>query len=132
MKIIIAGGRDFNDYDLLRSKMDLILKNVKEEKIIISGGAKGADILGERYAIERGYPIHQYLAEWDNLKVSPCVIGTDKNGRLYNKVAGHNRNKLLVDNADVAVYFWNYLSKGTENCIKLAKLKPIPVRIIKY
>ena len=49
-KVIIAGGRDFNDFDMLKSSVDKLLKNVDKSKndiIIVSGKAKGADSLGE-------------------------------------------------------------------------------------
>ena len=52
-KVIIAGGRDFNDFDMLKSSVDKLLKNVDKSKndiIIVSGKAKGADSLGEKYA----------------------------------------------------------------------------------
>ncbi len=52
MKIIIAGSREFKDYDFLREKMDKLLINQKEVEIV-SGGCRGADILGEKYANEK-------------------------------------------------------------------------------
>lgn len=131
-RVIVAGGRDFNDYGLLKRKMDIILKNVTDKVVIVSGTASGGDKLGERYAIEKGYTIDPYPADWDNMEASPCVIGKNKNGRIFNKLAGHNRNVLLVSNADAAVFFWNGSSTGTKNCIELAKGKGLKTRIIKY
>ena len=67
MKVIIAGSRYFNNYELLRQYVDHILQNVsqKESIEIVSGGAKGADELGERYAKERGYKITRFPADWN-------------------------------------------------------------------
>ena len=49
MRLIIAGGREFNDYELLKEKVDYLLRNKKGETIeIVSGKARGADSLGER------------------------------------------------------------------------------------
>lgn len=66
-KIIIAGGRDFNNYELLKYKTDIYLSNLsKTHKIvIISGNANGADKLGEIYAKEKGYELESYPADWD-------------------------------------------------------------------
>lgn len=50
--IIIAGGRTFNDYDFLRDTLDEILLEADLE--VVSGGAKGVDSLGERYAGRKG------------------------------------------------------------------------------
>ena len=46
MKIIVAGSRTFDDYTLLKEKLDFFLKNQKDV-VIVSGTAKGADKLGE-------------------------------------------------------------------------------------
>lgn len=53
MNPIVAGGRDFTNYRLLKEKLDFPLSNTdKEEVTILCGKAKGADSLGERYANE--------------------------------------------------------------------------------
>lgn len=49
-QIIIAGGRDFNDYPLLERTVDQFLADVHDEITIFCGTARGADSLGERYA----------------------------------------------------------------------------------
>ena len=56
-KVIIAGGRDFENYSYLKESLDRILPDVKEPIVIVSGGASGADILGERYARDKGYEV---------------------------------------------------------------------------
>ena len=47
MKIIIAGARTFEDYNLLKDKCDKLLSNQTEIEIA-SGTANGADKLGEK------------------------------------------------------------------------------------
>lgn len=42
-KVIIAGGRDFDDYKLLKENCEHFLKNITEEIEIVSGTASGAD-----------------------------------------------------------------------------------------
>lgn len=50
MKVIIAGSRNFNDYDKLFQVCTRTLLNKNEIKIV-SGTANGADKLGEKFAI---------------------------------------------------------------------------------
>ena len=61
MKVIVAGGRDFNDFKLLESNINKIFKQLSDEKLIsiyvnesnieiICGKARGADTLGEQFA----------------------------------------------------------------------------------
>ena len=56
-KLIIAGGRDFNNYDGMSKCLDRLLKNINDNIEIVCGMARGADRLGERYAKEHGYKV---------------------------------------------------------------------------
>ncbi|WP_230593901.1 DUF2493 domain-containing protein [Lysinibacillus sphaericus] len=114
-KVIIAGGRDFNNYELLKEKVDFLLQN-KGEIEIVSGAARGADKLGERYAKEKGYPINSHPANWD----------------LYGKSAGYIRNKEMAKYANALIAFWDGKSKGTNHMINLAKECEIFVRVVYY
>lgn len=114
-KIIIAGGRDFANYNLLKEKMDVLLQERKNIEIV-SGTANGADTLGERYAREKKYNIKRFPADWD----------------LYGKRAGYVRNKEMADYADACVVFWDGKSSGTKHMMDLATEKKIPLRLINY
>ena len=115
MKVIIAGGRDFNDYDLLCRIADKILSR-QDEIEIVNGTAKGGDKLGERYAEERGYPIKRFPADW----------GT------HGKAAGYLRNEDMALYADALIAFWDKQSKGTKHMIDIAEQQGLPTRIINY
>lgn len=118
-KIIIAGGRDFNNYELLKKKCDYYLSkaiNDGDKIVIVSGTAKGADTLGELYAKERGFVIERHPANWEQ----------------YGKRAGYLRNAEMADVADALIAFWDEKSRGTEHMINLAKERKLIVRIVKY
>jgi len=114
MKIIIAGGRDFNDYQKLKDACDYYLKNQSNVEIV-SGTANGADKLGEKYAEERGYPVKKFPADWN----------------LHKKAAGYLRNAEMAEYSDALIAFWNG-SKGTGHMIDLANKHGLKVRIISY
>ena len=117
-KVIIAGGRNFDDYELLKECLDmlLILYVLYGYKIvIISGTAKGADRLGERYAKERGYELIRMPADWS-----------------LGRSAGYQRNSDMADVADASVMFFDGKSKGTGHMINLSKSKGLDYRIVKY
>ncbi len=117
MKVIIAGGRNFTQYQLLKFKCDAILKNVdKTDLQIVSGGAKGADELGERYARDRHILVKRFEADWD------------RDG----KAAGPIRNRKMAEYADCLIAFWNGFGRGTKNMIDVATELGLKVRIIKY
>jgi hypothetical protein len=115
MKVIIAGGRDFNDFELLKDKCDIYLSQQSNVEIV-SGTANGADKLGERYAKESNLKLTKFPADWD----------------LYGRGAGPIRNKEMADYADSLVVFWDGKSKGTENMIAEARKRGLSIRIIKY
>jgi len=114
MKVIIAGSRDFNNYTLLKSKCDTLL-SVKRDYEIVSGTAKGADQLGERYATEKGYAIAKFPADWS-----------------LGKVAGPMRNKQMAEYADALIAFWDGESRGTKSMIDLAGKYGLKVRVVRY
>ncbi len=112
-RVIIAGSRDFDDYSLLKTKMDGLLRN-KDDVCVVCGEARGADTLGRRYAEERGYQILSFPANWS------------KHGRK----AGYLRNIEMAENADALVAFWNGESHGTKHMIDTAKRYGLQIRII--
>ena len=63
-RVIIAGTRTFDDYDLLCRSMDYYLQNIQEPIQILCGLAKGADQLGLKYAQEHGYEVQGFPANW--------------------------------------------------------------------
>lgn len=116
MKLIIAGTRTFNDYDFLKQKVDKILSNTEQVKLIISGGAKGADTLAIEYAKEKGYNYLVEKADWDK----------------YGKGAGHIRNEAMAKLATHCIVFWDGISPGSKNMVSLAEKYNLKLRIIRY
>lgn len=114
-QVIIAGGRDFTDYELLCRKCDKLFWN-KRPTAIISGMARGADSLGARYARENGIPVLEFPADWEGL------------GRR----AGMVRNLQMLDAADAVVAFWDGESKGTGHTIREAMKLRLPLRVVRY
>lgn len=131
-RVIVAGSRTFDDYELLKTKLDKILKN-KTNIVIVSGTCRGTDRLGERYGEEKGYHVDRYPAKWDDLDVPGAVIKINKFGKKYNILSGNFRNKLMSENADALVAFWNgKIPSGTYDMIQIAKDKGLSVRVIQF
>ena len=133
--VIIAGSRKFDDYELLKNKLDNILAEKVENPlldiVIVSGRARGADALGEKYAKENGFKIVPFPAEWKNMD-SPCVAKVRYDGTTYNALAGAIRNRKMGEYADALVIFWDGKSTGTKDMLDIAKELNLPYRIILY
>lgn len=117
-RIIIAGGRDFDDYSLLQSKCLPIIERqmVNHDVIIMSGHAKGADVLGERFAKEHGLKLEVYPADW----------------KAHYRSAGFRRNEQMGDIANGLIAFCDGESHGTKHMIEYAKSKGLEVYDFRY
>jgi len=114
MKYIVAGGRDFNNYSIMRQTLSKIIN--PEEDIIICGDARGADAQGAIYAAQYSVPIQHFPAYWDT----------------YGKAAGFIRNAEMGEYADAAIIFWDGKSKGTAHMIQTMKRLKKPYYVFDY
>lgn len=71
-KVIVAGGRDFDNYEFLKEKLDETFESLGDLDAhpieIISGMADGADTLGIKYAKEHKLTMVLYPANWKNTR----------------------------------------------------------------
>jgi hypothetical protein len=112
MKLIIAGSRDFTNYNYLD---EIVMSGYAQElDEIVCGEARGADLLGRRWAEEHEYPIASFPADWDK----------------YGKTAGYIRNTQMADYGDYLLAFWDGKSKGTRHMINIALDHAMPVRVV--
>lgn len=120
LRIIIAGSREFDNYNLLESTISNFIKENTNNVEIVSGTARGADQLGEQFAIEYGYQIKRFPANW----------------KLYGKSAGPIRNREMAEYASggqgVLFAFWDGKSRGTKSMIDLAKKCGVEVHVVRY
>ena len=114
-RVVIAGCRNYNNYSEAKAFIDLCLSDIRRENniVIISGGARGADALGERYAKENGFKVEKYPADWDT----------------YGKSAGPRRNMQMAEKCDCAICFWDGKSRGTASMIEFTKQRNKPIRV---
>lgn len=118
-RIIIAGSRNFNNYALLKEKVSELIDHT-DDNVIISGGAKGADTLGEKFAYESDMKLVKMPANWEK----------------FGKSAGYIRNEQMAVYASKKngklIAFWDGESKGTVHMIKLARKYNLEVEVIFY
>ena len=86
-KVIVAGGREFTNYEFVREKLLFFLQNKLPNVTIISGGATGADALGEQFAKENNLELIVVPANWEK----------------YGRAAGPRRNAEMAEMADALI-----------------------------
>lgn len=112
MKVIIAGSRSISRYEHVQYA---ILKSKFSITEVVSGGAKGVDDLGERWAKENHVPVKHFYADWTT----------------YGLSAGPTRNAEMAKYADALIAIWDGKSHGTQNMIDCAKRKKLWVYVYK-
>lgn len=112
MKLIVAGGRNYNNYPHLKKTLDAFRLKYQVEEIV-SGAAHGVDTLGEQYAKEHGISLKQFPADWNKHK----------------KAAGPIRNAQMAEYGDCLLAFWDGSSKGTKNMIDNMHKQKKPVYV---
>ena len=118
-RVIVAGSRNFSDYQLLEQKLDLLFSQKygpADLPEIVSGLAAGPDSLGVVYAQRHGLAWKPFPANWDK----------------YGKGAGYRRNEEMAAYADALVAFWDGKSKGTAHMIDCMRKRGLPVRVIRF
>lgn len=113
MKLAVVGSRTFTNERLL----EFTLNNYKDSiTLVVSGGARGADSLGESWAIKNNIPVKVFKPEWHK----------------YGKSAGMIRNELIIQECDICMAFWDGKSKGTANSIFICEKLNKKVAVIRY
>jgi len=115
--VIVAGSRTFNDFALLEAKLDALLVNLTDIEIV-SGGARGADSLGELYAKKHEHPCKVFFADWDD---GPQA-GFIRNDTMASYAAEHGQGFCVV--------FWDGKSHGTAHMRQVAAEYGLAVRTI--
>ena len=109
---LIVGSRSFSDYELFAAKCDLLLRNWGSI-VIVSGGARGADALAKRYAMDRGYCYKEFPADWNTY---------GRNRAMHEYISTHVNRGVIA--------FWDGKSRGTSQSFSLAKSYSNPLRVV--
>jgi hypothetical protein len=104
MRILVCGGRDFNDALTLGSWLGGIHKD-RGITLLIEGGAKGADAMAHAFAVWAKIPVMTFEADWET----------------HGRAAGPLRNaKMLSDGKPELVVAFEG-GAGTANMVKQAR-----------
>jgi hypothetical protein len=119
LRVIIAGGRGFSNYQIMTNCLDHVFSTAREnhdEIIIVSGTARGADRMGEQYAVDSHFEVDRYPADWDR----------------HGRSAGYKRNVQMAKVATHLIAFWDGVSRGTGHMIDIARRLGLTIRVFDY
>lgn len=137
MRVLVCGGRDFEDRELVFMALDYV-----KPTLIIEGGQRthrgeeiigGADYWAMKWAQERGIECRTVNAKWYDLETPPVVIKkSPKNGREYNAAAGGIRNQRMLDEEKPDLVVGMAGGSGTRDMIERARKAGVPVKLINW
>ncbi len=107
MKLAIIGSRKCPPIDI-----EAQLKSIPDT--IVSGGAIGADTYAREFAKKKGLRLIEYFPNYEK----------------YGKGAPLERNKLIVEECDCLLAFWDGQSRGTKFTLDYAKKMNKPIKIV--
>lgn len=111
-KVLVCGGRSYDDWARLYSVLDAI-HTKKRITHIIHGGAPGADRFADSWTRRRGVQ----------------AVSCDANWSAYGAAAGPIRNKLMLAlEPHLVVAFPG--GSGTASMVKIAEAAGVPVKVI--
>lgn len=120
--IIVCGGKTEHPQEIVDEFILGVLAELGvSDCVIVSGGCKGADISGERFAEAHGFEVVRFMPDW----------------KTYGRSAGIRRNAEMISyisqsERPAVIAFWNGESRGTKFTVEQAKKKGIPVYIYYY
>jgi hypothetical protein len=111
MRVLVCGGRDFEDRNALFSVLDQMAEQIER---IICGGARGADGLAYTWACRNDKSPEVYMADWER----------------YGRRGGPIRNQRMIDEGkpDMVIAFPG--GRGTADMVRRARAAGVPVREI--
>lgn len=121
LRIIIAGSRDITDYNqliiCLQKAISINFIPYSESFEIVSGGARGVDMLARKYAIDSGYKLTEMKPEYKH------------NNDRY---APLKRNIDIAEYGDILLAIWDGKSTGTKHIIDYMKKinKPVFIHLV--
>jgi hypothetical protein len=132
MKIIIAGGRDFNDEVYMADMLRQLIESgdIEGTPELVCGMAKGADLLAKKVFDKKGLVVHERPANWKDMS-KPCMVRHNAYGE-YNALAGMKRNHAMGDEAMLLMAFWDKKSKGTKDMIDYMRKLGKPAHVFHY
>jgi hypothetical protein len=122
IKLIIAGSRGIlHTAGWLEPYVNDVLNELDVDLgEVVSGGAKGVDLIGEFYADRLGVKVSRFDADWDKYK-------NDADWDKYKNAAGHIRNGEMAKYADALLALWDGESPGTTSMVNLMMKQKKPV-----
>ena len=107
MTLAIIGSRDCPAVDIEEYLDEL-------PDAIVSGGAQGADTYAREFAIKKGIRLIEHLPDYAK----------------YGKAAPLVRNRLIIDDCDKVLAFWDGKSRGTKQTLDYAEMMGKPTKIV--
>lgn len=105
MKLLVFGSRSITDAKFIKNGFDVAVRffqTTYEKQIttVIHGGASGVDTICGNIASNLGFEVLEFRPDYKNYPANYAPL---------------QRNLVMAEQCDVAVGFWDNMSKGTKH-----------------
>jgi hypothetical protein len=114
-KVAFVGSRDFKDSDIILRAMERMVDRFESDIVIVSGGARGADLFSQIHADSLQIGHQTFYADWES----------------HGRRAGALRNQQIVDASSVLLAFTcgTSITRGTSITVEMARKKGIETHV---
>ena len=116
MRVLVCGGRNFDDHERLYAVLDFVAREAEDAldpiDTLIHGEASGADHLAACWATSHKLKVEGYRADWHNLGAAAGPI--------------RNAKMLTEGKPDLVIAFPG--GRGTADMVRRAKAAGIPTK----
>lgn len=133
-RIVVFGSRSYNNYNefsgFIKDMVHALEVDLKEILFISGKAWKGADNMIIQWCREYDVDWKEYPANWDDLEAEGAVIRTNRQGKQYNAIAGHQRNQAMAEISNLAWGFYDNKSPGTRDMIARCERLKLNTKVI--
>lgn len=105
LRVLVCGSRNYDDLGAVWSQLDAFHALQGPISVVIHGGAKGADLLADKWAIVNNVPRMQFVPNWED----------------YGRAAGPIRNGEMLAKAKPNLVIAFPGGRGTADMVRQAK-----------
>ena len=112
-RVVVCGSRHWTDYNYILDALKLY-----RPKVVVEGGAPGADLLARKAALELGMEVEQFDADWKHKGPS---AGPERNTEM-----------LTTGHPDLVLVFSDEMGPGTSDTVNKALFAGIPFLVFQH
>ena len=129
--VAVTGGRTYSNRARVHQILDAAVDRLGMTELVV-GDADGLDKLAREWARERGFPMREFKADWNDLTKPDARIRKRRDGSRYDANAGPRRNGEMLTRGRPSKLLAFPGGDGTRDCMRQARAREIEVVLVDW